>query len=99
MKIWSAPDYLKKVANDELRFVFITSYANLEEGTATSTAQKITNADGAEYFVEVTKSSHKKCVRCWHHREDVGTDGQHAELCSRCISNLPDGVGETRNYA
>jgi len=99
VKIWNAPDYLKKVSNNELRFVFITSYADLEEGTAASTAQKITNADGAEYFVEVTKSSHQKCVRCWHHREDVGTDEQHSELCSRCVSNLPDGVGEVRNYA
>ncbi len=99
VKIWNAPNCLKKIENDELRFVFITSYADLDEGTVPSTAQKITNADGAEYFVEVKKSSHQKCVRCWHHREDVGADNEHPELCSRCISNLPDGKGEARKYA
>ena len=99
VKIWNAPNYLKKIENDELRFVFITSYADLEVGTAPMTTEKITNADGTEYFVEVKKSFHQKCVRCWHHREDVGTDTQHPELCSRCVSNLPDGPGEDRKYA
>ncbi len=99
VKIWNAPEYLKKISNDELRFVFITSYANLATGKAPHTALKIANADGAEYFVEVIKSSHHKCVRCWHHREDVGANTLHPELCSRCVSNLPDGPGEVRNYA
>ncbi len=99
VKIWNAPEYIKKVTNDELRFVFITSYADLEDGAAPSTAHKFTNADGAEYYAEVKKSKHQKCVRCWHHREDVGADSQHSELCSRCISNLPDGTGEARKYA
>ena len=99
VKIWNAPNYLKKIENDELRFIFITSYAALEDGTTPSSAQKVTNADGAEYFVEVIKSAHQKCVRCWHHRKDVGANNQHPELCSRCISNLPDGPGEDRKYA
>jgi len=97
--IWNAPEYLQKVSNDELRFVFITSYANLEQGSPPATAKKHTNTDGSEYYVVVSKSEHDKCVRCWHHREDVGTDQQHPELCSRCISNLPDGSGEVRMYA
>ncbi|MEJ2114537.1 MAG: isoleucine--tRNA ligase, partial [Gammaproteobacteria bacterium] len=99
VKIWNAPDYLKKVVNDELRFVFITSYANIEENTPPSTAQKHTNTNGSEYYVEVNNSVREKCVRCWHHREDVGNNSQHPELCSRCISNLPDNKGETRKYA
>ena len=49
-------------------------------------------------FVQVTKSSGEKCVRCWHHREDVGTVAEHPELCGRCIENV-DGAGETRAYA
>ena len=99
VKIWNAPEYLEKLKNDELRFVFITSYANLENGKIPSSAKKIANEDGAEYFLEVSKSEHQKCVRCWHHREDVGINSQHPELCSRCVNNLPDGPGETRNYA
>ncbi len=99
VQIWNAPEYLKKIENDELRFVFITSYADLENGEAPVEAKSIKNSDGAEYSIVVKKSNHKKCVRCWHHREDVGSIAQHPELCSRCVSNLPDGQGESRKYA
>ena len=99
VSIWSAPEYLKKVANDELRFVFITSYADVLDDQPPKSAKKISNSDGAEYYVEVKKSLHQKCVRCWHHREDVGTNTEHPELCGRCVSNLPNGAGEKRIYA
>jgi isoleucyl-tRNA synthetase len=36
-------------------------------------------------------------VRCWHHREDVGADGNHPELCGRCVENVT-GAGETRRF-
>lgn len=100
VRIWNAPNCLKKIKNDELRFVFITSYADLMENeTPPSSASKLSNADGAEYFIEVKKSAHQKCTRCWHHREEVGTHTEHSELCRRCISNLPGGPGEPRYYA
>ena len=100
VKIWNAPEYLKKINNDELRFVFITSYADIiENESPPETAKKLANADGVEYFVEVKKSAQQKCIRCWHHREDVGSDTRHPEICSRCVSNLPDGPGEHRRYA
>ncbi len=100
VQIWQAPNYLNKVKNDELRFVFITSYADIiDNGAPPNTAKKFTNADGTEYFVTVMKSKHQKCIRCWHHREDVGQDSKHPELCSRCVTNLPEGLGEKRLYA
>lgn len=99
VNIWNAPAYLNEVSDDELRFVFITSYANLEKNTPPATAKKLTNTDGKEYFVEVRKSGYAKCVRCWHHREDVGMNSEHPELCSRCVTNLPSGAGEVRKYA
>ena len=99
IKIWNAPEYLKKIENDELRFVFITSYADLVDTAIPNSAVKLQNADGAEYYTEVKKSKHQKCVRCWHLREDVGSHSDHPELCARCVSNLPDGRGETRHYA
>jgi isoleucyl-tRNA synthetase len=37
-------------------------------------------------------------VRCWHHREDVGADPAHPELCGRCVENVA-GTGEVRRYA
>ena len=98
--IWNAPDCLSEIKNDELRFIFITSSARLvENGEAPATAAKVCNADGRTYSIEVKKSSHSKCIRCWHYRADVGNDVSHPEICTRCVSNLPDGTGETRLYA
>ena len=100
VNIWNAPEYLKKISNDELRFVFITSYADIfDNETPPSSAKKLTSANGTDYFIEVKKSEYSKCIRCWHHREDVGTNSEHPEICSRCISNLPNGPGETRQFA
>jgi isoleucyl-tRNA synthetase len=34
--------------------------------------------------IAVSKTTGKKCVRCWNYFEELGTDPQHPELCSRC---------------
>ncbi|HPE16694.1 MAG TPA: class I tRNA ligase family protein, partial [Oscillospiraceae bacterium] len=34
--------------------------------------------------VHVAPSAAPKCVRCWNHRQDVGTDAAHPALCARC---------------
>ena len=72
---------------DDLRFVLITSKAEL--GAAVT---------GEEQAIEAVPSSHAKCQRCWHWREDVGSDPAHPGLCGRCLSNL-FGAGEPRRYA
>lgn len=69
---------------DDLKFVTITSKATLKQGS--------------ELVVEVTPSSATKCERCWHYRDDVGTDAAHPTICGRCTSNLY-GAGETRKVA
>ena len=74
---------------DELRFVFITSEARVEEGEGM--------VDG-EIPIEVIPSAHEKCIRCWHRREDVGSIAGHPEICGRCVDNV-DGPGETRQFA
>ena len=38
-----------------------------------------------------------KCVRCWHHRGDVGAHAAHPQLCGRCVSNI-EGPGEDRMW-
>lgn len=81
---------------DELRFVLLTSEVTLKplaEGTDARTT------DLANLKVCVQASEKNKCVRCWHHREDVGTHTDHPSLCGRCITNLPEGEGESRSYA
>jgi isoleucyl-tRNA synthetase len=70
---------------DDLRFVTITSSANIELSSA-----------GLEVLVRA--SQYKKCGRCWHHTADVGVDPAHPELCGRCLSNL-FGNGEDRSFA
>ena len=83
--------------DDELRFVLIASEVNvlpLADAPADAVA---TDLDSLK--VHVALSEHTKCVRCWHHREEVGQREAHPELCDRCISNLPDGEGEQRLYA
>jgi isoleucyl-tRNA synthetase len=72
---------------DDLRLVLITSRA---------TVHRV--ASEAEQRIEVTPSTHAKCERCWHYRDDVGTNAEHPTLCDRCVSNLY-GEGEARKYA
>ena len=84
---------------DELRFVLITSGAHTSDlNKAPSAAQSFELANNETLRIEITRSDNNKCVRCWHLREDVGTNSQHPELCSRCIDNI-EGAGEVRQYA
>jgi isoleucyl-tRNA synthetase len=84
---------------DELRFVLITSYARIHRETdRDDKGVHHTLSTGDEMWVAVQACSHEKCVRCWHHREDVGTNKEHPELCDRCIDNV-EGDGEQRGYA
>ncbi|MDC0965145.1 isoleucine--tRNA ligase [Candidatus Thioglobus sp.] len=90
-KTYQALDQL----DDELRFVFITSDARIHP-LIDKTDECIEALEGV--FVKVSKSENEKCVRCWHHREDVGQHAEHVELCGRCIENVA-GDGEKREYA
>ncbi len=84
---------------DELRFVLITSYAHvypLEERP--EDAMLHTLAGRGEVWVSAYPSDHRKCARCWHRREDVGSHASHPELCGRCVDNV-DGAGEARHIA
>jgi isoleucyl-tRNA synthetase len=85
-------DNLQKL-DDELRFVLITSYARLHPAD-----QRPDDAiEGEGFWLSVKATEHEKCVRCWHHREEVGQNTEHPELCGRCVVNL--GEGETRQFA
>ena len=80
---------------DELRFVLITSKAKVaameEAGDAVSTVM-------TGLKLRAVASGHEKCVRCWHHRSDVGSVEEHPELCARCVANV-EGPGEQRQFA
>jgi len=68
----------------DLRFVLITSTATVEAGGALA--------------VRVSPSPHAKCERCWHYREDTGSDARHPGLCGRCVATI-EGRGEERRHA
>ncbi len=82
---------------DELRFVLITSRATVYkmDGQADIDAGT-TDLSGLK--LRINASSHKKCERCWHQREDVGQNASHPDLCGRCIDNI-EGDGEPREFA
>lgn len=79
----------------ELRFVLITSQANLLPLSEGADATE-TEIEGLK--LKVAASEHDKCERCWHRREDVGAVKEHATLCGRCVDNV-EGEGERRRFA
>ncbi|KTD16408.1 isoleucine--tRNA ligase [Legionella jordanis] len=81
---------------EELRFILITSEASVKPLDA-SPENLITNKE-LGIAVEVQASTDEKCERCWHRREDVGTNPEHPGLCQRCVSNI-SGCDEVRQYA
>ena len=88
-----------EMLGDELRFVLLTSAARLWRDTEKSdVAVHYTLDNGDELWVAVAPSANAKCVRCWHHREDVGANGEHPGLCGRCVENVA-GDGEVRRFA
>lgn len=80
---------------DELRFVLITSYAEVHGLSKRDNAAAATERD--DLFVSAAALEHGKCVRCWHRREDVGSNSEHPDLCGRCVTNI--GAGEDRKFA
>ena len=72
---------------DELRFLLISGDV------------RIVPADDAKGAIGVLAqpTTKPKCVRCWHHREDVGAHAAHPLLCGRCVSNV-EGPGEQRMW-
>ena len=81
---------------DELRFVFITSRVDVYGDTDRPDDARQSELEGL--WIKVTASTHGKCVRCWHHCNDIGVDPAHPELCGRCVLNV-EGAGETRCFA
>ncbi len=85
--------------DDELRFVLITSEADAQPPDAAGDNVVTTQLSSGENLgIYARASEHSKCVRCWHHREDVGKHSEHPELCGRCIENVA-GSGEQRRFA
>ncbi|HEX7436101.1 MAG TPA: zinc finger domain-containing protein, partial [Caldimonas sp.] len=70
---------------DDLKFVTITSRATLAPATSLAIA--------------VTPASAPKCERCWHWRDDVGSDPARPDLCGRCTDAADLCGGKSRRVA
>ncbi|MFA0634257.1 isoleucine--tRNA ligase [Vibrio breoganii] len=81
---------------DELRFVLLTSRADVAPVSEKSDTAQQTEIEGL--FVQVNATELEKCDRCWHHTADVGTIQGHETICGRCVSNV-EGEGEVRKFA
>ena len=82
--------------DDELRFVLITSSAELADLADAPSSASEGDIEGLK--VVVSASEAEKCERCWHRREDIGEIAEHPTLCVRCVTNVA-GEGEVRHYA
>ena len=81
---------------DELKFVFITSGAQVYASAERPPDARQGDPDGL--WIKVGVSPHPKCARCWHHCADTGRNADHPTLCGRCALNV-DGDGEHRQFA
>nr|WP_255745717.1 isoleucine--tRNA ligase [Lysobacter sp. CFH 32150] len=71
---------------EELRFLLISGDVSLHA-----------DDNAAEIEITAAPTQKTKCVRCWHHRADVGAIAAHPQLCGRCVSNV-EGLGEVRSW-
>ncbi len=109
LDIWATPRQFRRLnaLGEELRFFMITSWAMVHEvqGGADNAvpaqvpAEAVAAAGLSEggVWIRVRVAQDPKCIRCWHHRPDVGASSEHPQLCSRCIGNLSM-PGEQRFY-
>ena len=83
---------------DELRFVLITSVAEVKPFAESAGNSSLIDTDIDGLVLSIKASDEKKCERCWHYSETVGQNETHDDLCGRCVENV-DGQGETRKFA
>ena len=82
-----------ELLGSELRFLLITSEAVVLPLASAPEGASSSGLSGLKLSVRAAAAP--KCVRCWHHRPDVGQHQKHPLLCGRCIENI-DGPGEIR---
>jgi isoleucyl-tRNA synthetase len=59
-----------------LRFIFIVSQVELQEG--------------GELSVAVARAEGEKCERCWNYTTDVSVDARYPGACGRCVASLAE---------
>lgn len=96
--LYASDELMQKITQleDELRFVLLTSLAAVKP--MSEAPEEALKTDIEALVLTLSKAPGKKCERCWHYREDVGTNEKYDDLCVRCVDNV-EGEGESRRYA
>ncbi|WP_367680658.1 isoleucine--tRNA ligase [Candidatus Fukatsuia anoeciicola] len=81
---------------DELRFVLITSAAEVKKYVVVNNLAKQSELISG-LKIAFNKAEGKKCSRCWHYTQDIGLIAKYATLCNRCVINIA-GNGEERRF-
>ena len=97
--LYANDEILNKLSkiSDELRFVLISSEAELKHISEKSSTALESSLDGL--CVDIERVEETKCERCWHRSSTVGTNSEHVDICSRCLENITTDKGEVRKYA
>lgn len=66
----------------QLPFIFIVSRVGVHAGAG-------------ELSIQIAPSTHEKCERCWHWRDDIGQDPAHPHICGRCVDNLNEAAASS----
>jgi isoleucyl-tRNA synthetase len=77
-----------ETARHKLTYDWFDDLAGLEEILILSDLRLV---DGVETKAVVGRTNFAKCARCWRHRESVGQNEAHPDLCDRCeavVTNL-----------
>lgn len=82
---------------DELRFALIVSDSCVKPSVDRPLFAHDSSIKGLSIVVE--KSTAQKCERCWHRRDDVGSNREYSDICGRCNENITTEQGEIREFA
>ena len=85
--------HLLEQLGTELKFLFITSYAEVYPATQ-APADAVQASE--QISIAIAPSQHPKCARCWQRCEDI-KEPDCGMICNRCLLNINDG-GEERVY-
>ena len=80
------PHFLDTLQEDDLRYIFIVSEAQLLKDQKLEGAFVSKDVEGLSIRVE--KASGEKCERCWVHDTSVGSNSEQPTICNRCQNAL-----------
>jgi isoleucyl-tRNA synthetase len=78
---------LLEAYRESLRLICIVSELTLHPAEA-APAEALASEVVPTLKVQVRRAPGRKCVRCWHWREDVGQHPDHPTLCGRCVARV-----------